>query len=147
MTVYDPTAQNEQVVGNVTATPQRVRHRPQRGTIAWALQRISAYGLAVTLTVHMIFNHYAGIRTGNVLTFEIVNRRFELFPIIYATNDIVLLTFAVFHGLNGVRNVVYDWSTSIPLRRIVTFVLIAIGVVAVWDGSLTLLALMQMPTQ
>lgn len=133
-------------VGRVTQTPQRVRTRPQRGTIAWALQRASAYGLIVFLSAHMYFNHFAEIRSGNVLTFELVNRRFELYPVLYAINDIGLLTLAIFHGLNGVRNVVYDWVTSIPIRRIVSVALLIIGLIALWDGSLTLLALMQLPT-
>jgi succinate dehydrogenase/fumarate reductase cytochrome b subunit len=133
-------------VGRVTQTPYRVRTRPERGTIAWALQRVSAYGLIVFLSVHMYFNHFAEIRSGNVLTFELVNRRFELYPVLYAINDIGLLTLTIFHGLNGVRNVFYDWVTSIPLRRIVSIALLIIGLVALWDGSLTLLALMQLPT-
>jgi|GEM_PF-1118675 len=136
----------ERVIGSVTREPQRVRHAPQRGTIPWALQRISAYGLIVFLSVHMYFNHFADLSTGNRLTFELVNRRFELYPVIYAINDIGLLTLTIFHGLNGVRNVVYDWATSLGIRRSVTIILIVVGLVALFDGSRTLLALMQMPT-
>lgn len=140
------TAPREGVIDNVTQTPQRVRNRPQRGTTAWALQRITAYGLVVCLTVHMYFNHFAEIGSGNVLTFQLVNRRFELYPVIYAINDIALLTMTIFHGLNGVRNVIYDWATNLTIRRVATIALLVIGLIALWDGSLTLLALMQMPT-
>ena len=140
------TAPREGVIDNVTQTPQRVRNRPQRGTIAWALQRITAYGLVICLTVHMYFNHFAEIGSGNALTFELVNRRFELYPVLYAINDIALLTMTIFHGLNGVRNVIYDWATSLTIRRVATIVLVLVGLIALWDGSLTLLALMQMPT-
>lgn len=146
MTVYEPSAGGEQTIGNVVATPQRVRTKPERGTTAWALQRLSAYGLVVCLAVHMWFNHFANISTGNRITFEIVNQRFELYPLLYAINDITLLTFALFHGLNGVRNVIYDWSTSTVVRRAATFVLLLVGVVFLWDGALTLLALMRLPT-
>lgn len=146
MAVYDPSARNDQVVGNVTATPQHVRTKPQRGTLAWALQRVSAYGLVICLAVHMWFNHFATIGSATGLTFEVVNRRFELYPLLYAINDITLLTFAIFHGLNGARNVIYDWFTSRNLRLIATIVLVIIGVIALWDGSLTLLAIMQLPT-
>jgi hypothetical protein len=45
-----------------------------------------------------------------------------------------------------VRNVVYDLSTNLALRRAVTVILLVVGAVALFDGSLTLLALMQMPT-
>jgi succinate dehydrogenase / fumarate reductase, membrane anchor subunit len=146
MSVYEPGAAGEQTISNVVVTPQRVRTKPERGTTAWALQRLSAYGLVVCLAVHMWFNHFANISTGNRLTFEIVNRRFELYPLIYAINDIALLTLALFHGLNGVRNVIYDWSTSSALRRASTIVLVIVGAVFLWDGALTLLALMELPT-
>src|SRR5919199_1883121 len=136
----------QQVIDTVTARPQQVRVAPSRGTVPWLLQRVTAYGLIVFLAVHMWFNHFADLRTGNRLTFEIVNRRFELLPALYAINDIGLLTFTLFHGLNGVRNVVYDWSTNPALRRAVTLILLIVGAVALFDGSLTLLALMQMPT-
>ncbi len=146
MSVYEPGAAGEQTISNVVVTPQRVRTKPERGTTAWALQRLSAYGLVVCLAVHMWFNHFANISTGNRLTFEIVNRRFELYPMIYAINDVALLTLALFHGLNGVRNVIYDWSTSSALRRASTIVLVIVGAVFLWDGALTLLALMELPT-
>ena len=146
MSVYETGAAGEQTISNVVVTPQRVRTKPERGTTAWALQRLSAYGLVVCLAVHMWFNHFANISTGNRLTFEIVNRRFELYPMIYAINDVALLTLALFHGLNGVRNVIYDWSTSSALRRASTIVLVIVGAVFLWDGALTLLALMELPT-
>jgi succinate dehydrogenase / fumarate reductase membrane anchor subunit len=139
-------AMQDRVIGSVTAQPQRVRHAPQRGTLPWVLQRVTAYGLVLFLAVHMWFNHFADVTTGNRLTFELVNRRFELYPVLYAINDIGLLTFTIFHGLNGVRNVVYDWSTSPVVRRGATLLLLIIGVVALVDGSLTLLAIMGLPT-
>jgi succinate dehydrogenase / fumarate reductase, membrane anchor subunit len=139
-------AMQDRVIGSVTAQPQRVRTAPQRGTLPWVLQRVTAYGLVLFLAVHMWFNHFADVSTGNRLTFELVNRRFELYPVLYAINDIGLLTFTIFHGLNGVRNVVYDWSTSPAVRRGTTILLLVIGLIALFDGSLTLLAIMGLPT-
>ncbi len=135
----------DRLITNVTAQPQRVRVAPQRGTMQWILQRVSAYGLVIFLTVHMWVNHFTPVRTGNELTFEIVNQRFYAWPFIYALNDIGLLTFALFHGFNGVRNVAYDLVTNITARRIITALLVILGIVLLIDGSLTLLALMRMP--
>ena len=101
----------QRVIETVTAEPQLVRMAPSRGTLPWILQRLTAWGLVIFLAVHMWFNHFADLRSGNILTFEIVSRRFELFPVLYAMNDIGLLTCTIFHGMNGVRNVVYDLFT------------------------------------
>ena len=136
----------QRVIETVTARPQQVRVAPNGGTIAWLLQRATAYGLIVFLAVHMWFNHYADLTTGNRLTFELVNRRFELYPVLYAINDVGLLTCTIFHGMNGVRNVAYDLFTNPGLRRAITAGLIVVSLVALFDGSLTLLALMQLPT-
>lgn len=152
MAIYDQPAnerlpKSDEVIGGVLGKPQRVRTRPERGTLAWALQRVTAYGLIIFLSVHIWFNYFANIRTGNVLTFELVNRRFELYPVLYAINDVGLLTFSIFHGFNGVRNVVYDWSTSRGVRRFVTIALVILGLVLLWDGALTYLALSRLPTR
>ena len=136
----------QHVIENVTARPQQVRIAPNRGTLAWVLQRLTAYGLVLFLTVHMWFNHYADLSSGNVLTFEVVRRRFDLLPALYAMNDIGLLACTIFHGMNGVRNVAYDIFTNPGLRRATTIVLINVSAIALFDGSRTLLALMQMPT-
>jgi succinate dehydrogenase/fumarate reductase cytochrome b subunit len=136
----------QRVIDSGLARPQQVRIAPEQGTIAWVLQRVTAYGLIVFLAVHMWFNHYADLRNGNPITFEIVHRRFELLPALYALNDLGLLTCTIFHGMNGVRNIAYDWFTNTALRRAVTVMLIIISLIALWDGSLTLLALMRMPT-
>ena len=136
----------QRVIETVTDRPQVVRVAPARGTIPWLLQRLTAWGLVVFLAVHMWFNHYADLSTGNRLTFEIVRRRFEILPVLYALNDIGLLTCTIFHGMNGVRNIVYDLFTNPALRRVTTIILIVVSLVALFDGSRTLLALMQMPT-
>ena len=136
----------QRVIETVTAQPQEVRVAPSRGTIPWVLQRLTAWGLVIFLAVHMWFNHFADLTTGNRLTFEIVQRRFELFPVLYALNDIGLLTCTIFHGMNGVRNVVYDLFTNQGIRLVATVLLVVVSLVALVDGSLTLLALMRLPT-
>jgi succinate dehydrogenase / fumarate reductase membrane anchor subunit len=135
----------ERLIRNVTAQPQQVRIAPRRGTMSWILQRVSAYGLVLFLTVHMWVNHFTPVTTNQELTFQLVNSRFFVYPVIYAINDIGLLTCALFHGFNGVRNVVYDLVTNTTARRIATALLVILGVILLIDGSLTLLALMRMP--
>ncbi len=137
-------ATQERIIDNLTSRPQQVRVSPQSGTLAWGLQRFSSYGLIIFLGIHMLFSYYAPILGRYELTFEIVNQRFYAYPVVYAINYVGLLTFALFHGLNGVRNIVYDIFTSPTLRRSITISLIIIGLIFLYDGSLTLLALMRL---
>lgn len=137
-------ATQERIIDTVTSHPQRVRISPRSGTLTWALQRVTSYGLLIFLTVHLLLNYYVPILRGTPLTFEDYSQRFVAYPIIYAINEWGLLICALFHGLNGVRSVVYDMVTSPTVRRIITILLIVIGVYFLIDGSLTLLALMRM---
>jgi succinate dehydrogenase / fumarate reductase, membrane anchor subunit len=125
-----------------TATPQVVKVRPGSGTWPWILQRLSAYGLIIFLGIHMWFNHFARLDATDTITFELVNMRFKVYPFIYALNDSLLLATTIFHGFNGVRNVVYDLTVSEFLRRAATAVLVVLGAVLFVLGALALWALM-----
>lgn len=116
-------------ITSVTRTPQIVQVQPRTGTWSWILQRLTAYGLIVFLGVHMWFNHFARLDTSTPITFNIVNQRFSLYPVLYALNDTLLLVCSLFHGMNGLRNVLYDLTTSRGLRTFGTWVLalLAIG--------------------
>jgi succinate dehydrogenase/fumarate reductase cytochrome b subunit len=135
----------EEFIRNVTARRQHVRVAPHSGTYAWIFQRVTAYGLIIFLTVHMWVNHITPVTTGNELTFEIVNNRYYAYPVIYAINTIGLLTCSLFHGFNGVRNVLYDFVTNPTGRRIGTVVLMVLGAALLIDGSLTLIAIASKP--
>jgi succinate dehydrogenase / fumarate reductase, membrane anchor subunit len=133
----------EPIVSNVTARPQVVRHRPRNGTLIWALNRASAYALILFLGVHLYYNYFAAARAGVPITFEIVNQRFALDPLLYTINAFGLLVTALFHGLSGLRSVLFDVVTNSVVRRIVTILLAVVGLWALIDGSLSLLALLR----
>ncbi|HEY1013466.1 MAG TPA: hypothetical protein VGE07_12225 [Herpetosiphonaceae bacterium] len=116
-------------ITSVTRTPQPVRVSLRSGTWPWVFQRITAYGLIVFLGVHMYFNHFARLDETTPITFQLVNQRFSLYPILYALNDSLLIICSLFHGMNGVRNVLYDLTTNRALRIIgsVILAIIAIG--------------------
>ncbi len=133
----------EPIISNVTARPQVVRHRPRSGTLIWALNRASAYALILFLGVHLYLNYFVAARAGTPLTFEVVNQRFVVDPLLYTINTFGLLVTALFHGLSGVRSMVFDVVTNATVRRIVTIILVIVGLWALIDGSLSLLALMR----
>src|SRR6476620_6425731 len=115
-------------ITSVTRTAQPVRVSLRTGTWAWVLQRITAYGLIVFLGVHMYFNHFARLNTAEPITFQLVNQRFSLYPFIYALNDTLLVICSLFHGMNGVRNVLYDMTTHRGLRIMGTVILVIIAI-------------------
>jgi succinate dehydrogenase hydrophobic anchor subunit len=133
----------EPIVSNVTARPQRVRYTPRSGTLIWALNRASAYGLILFLSVHLYIHYFAAAAGGITPTFDVVNRHFVTSPVLYTFNAWGLLFTALFHGLSSVRSIVFDMVTNSVARRIITILLVIVGLWALIDGSLSLLALMR----
>lgn len=114
-------------VSSVTSRAQTVPVAPRAGTSLWIMQRLTSYGLLLFLAVHLYFTYFAHLDTAAPLTFEIFNRPFKVYPFIYALNEGLLLVCALFHGLNGLRNIIYDWTTNAGLRRVLSIVLLLAG--------------------
>ncbi len=103
-------------------------------TVPWLLQRISAAILIVLLFTHFWVGHYANF--GAPITFAGVQMRLQntLFLIV----DSMLLIAVVFHGLNGVRNILLDYPSLLPRNRSVSLILFLIGVAAIIFGIYSL---------
>jgi succinate dehydrogenase / fumarate reductase membrane anchor subunit len=102
--------------------------------INWYLQRITGAALLILLVMHFWVEHFAAeVRTPQGLTFEVIQQRFFRNPWFVAV-DISFLIIALYHGLNGVRNIICDFSiVTKPMRNVVTVVLILFGLgVAYW---------------
>lgn len=103
-------------------------------TIPWLLQRISAGVLVFLLIIHFWVEHYAN--WGTPVTFAGVHLRLQnaLFMIV----DSMLLISVVFHGLNGVRNILLDYPSLIQHNRTVSLILLIIGIATVVFGIYSL---------
>jgi succinate dehydrogenase hydrophobic anchor subunit len=102
--------------------------------INWYLQRITGAALLILLVMHFWVEHFAAeVRTPHGLTFEVIQQRFFRNPWFVAV-DISFLIIALYHGLNGVRNIICDFSiVTKPMRNVVTVVLSLFGLgVAYW---------------
>jgi len=110
----------------------------------WLLQRVTAVGLIVLLPIHIVVNHLFNIvevERGDLpglVVFSDVAERLEA-PT-YWVIDLLLLTFALYHGLNGVRNVLLDYELRGAGERVVTGALSVVGIVAFVFGVLALAA-------
>jgi succinate dehydrogenase hydrophobic anchor subunit len=114
-------------ISTVTSRAQTVQVTRNSGTVLWILQRLTSYGLILFLGVHLYFTYFAHLDSAAPLTFELFQRPFTAYTFIYALNEALLLVCALFHGLNGVRNIIYDWTTHAGLRRTVSIVLVLLG--------------------
>jgi succinate dehydrogenase/fumarate reductase cytochrome b subunit len=110
----------------------------------WFLQRVTGAGLIVLLLIHVIVNHYLNISEAEkgilpgLVVFSNVADRFKTAG--YWVIDIFLLSFVLYHGLNGIRNIALDYGARGAIERAVTAVLLAIGIAAFIFGIFALAA-------
>ncbi len=114
------------------------------GFLAWLLQRVTAIGLVVLLPIHVVINHLANISKveehilPGLVVFSDVAERFE--SPAYWTVDVLLLSFALYHGLNGVRNVAVDYGVRGTASKVFTGALCGVGAAAFAFGIIALAA-------
>jgi succinate dehydrogenase cytochrome b556 subunit len=105
-----------------------------RNVIGWYLQRITGALLIVLLTAHFWVEHFmsAELRRGD-LTYQAILGRIA--NPTWQFIDIAFLLVALFHGLNGLRNIVLDYSRiGRRAAQTISLVLVAAGVVWAWWG-------------
>ena len=112
------------------------------GFLTWLLQRVTAIGLVVLLPIHVVINHLANIskvESGalpGLVVFSDIIHRFE--SPAYWVVDVLLLSFALYHGLNGVRNVAMDYGLRGAGEKVVTGALSLVGLAAFVFGIIAL---------
>lgn len=119
------------------ATPKQLGE----GFWPWFLQRAAGAALLVLLFGHIWVNHFAGLsqviagRQEELVLFELVQARLKMALFIFV--DFSLLGLVLFHGLNGIRNILIDLGLK---GRKVNVGLIVLGVVAFVYGGIALLS-------
>ncbi len=103
----------------------------------WFLQRVTSIGLIVVLLFHMVVLHY--IDPSQEIT--LADTRVRLQSILFVVVDSLLLGFALFHGLNGVRNVAYDYFPKPRTRKVISWTLMIVGVAVLVWGAFVLIKL------
>lgn len=104
----------------------------KKNVITWFFQRVSGVALVFLIAIHMWNLHYSNPEVAPSYT-ELVER---LRTIGYIVLDFSLLTLALFHGLNGVRNIVLDYTSNGDAIKRWTVGLTVVGVVfSLWGGA------------
>jgi succinate dehydrogenase cytochrome b556 subunit len=101
--------------------------------INWYLQRITGLALLILLIMHFWVEHFTARVRAEGLTFDTVQQRFFRNPW-FVTIDVAFLIVALYHGLNGVRNIIFDVGRLTPRFRVaVTLALFFFGLfIAYW---------------
>jgi succinate dehydrogenase hydrophobic anchor subunit len=113
--------------GRSTWQPSRETDRPAWG---WILQAITVVLVLVLLTLHMIANHFVvsrGLRDFQDVVDYLSN------PVIVVL-EVLFLVFVTWHGLLGLRAVLFDFGFSPRTERLITRILTVVGIVAVGYG-------------
>lgn len=103
----------------------------------WILQRVTSVGLIIVLLFHMVVLHY--VDPSEEITLADTQVRLQSF--LFIVVDSFLLTFALFHGLNGVRNVAYDYFPKPRTRKLISYILLVVGVGTLVWGAFVLINL------
>ncbi len=110
------------------------------GSIAWLLQRISAVILFILLLFHFITYHFL-TSTRSVEYRQVLERAQSWwFPLL----QFAFLITALYHGLNGLWSVLEDYTTSKAWRLAWYSLLLTVGVVLLFVGTLTIIKLYTM---
>ena len=104
------------------------------GIWAWLIQRISGVALVLFVVAHVLAISQANLGlTGPLFTmFDGLRNPFWSVSRTVLVIDLLMLGIIAFHGMNGIRIVLFDIGVGVGLRsqKVVFYVLIAIGVVA-----------------
>ncbi|WP_164985091.1 hypothetical protein [Ammoniphilus sp. CFH 90114] len=104
----------------------------KKNVITWFFQRVSGVALVFLIAIHMWNLHYSNPAVPPDYN-DLVAR---LRTIGYIALDFSLLVLALFHGLNGVRNIVLDYTSNEATIKRWTAGLAIIGVIfSLWGGA------------
>ncbi len=104
-----------------------------KGAMAWFLQRLTAIYLFVFLIAHFVIMHFVG--SGEV-TYGTVAPR--LSSPLWKAGDLLFLIFALYHGINGLWQVLEDYIRSRGLRLFLYSLLLTLAVILFTVGAVTI---------
>lgn len=96
-----------------------------KGLWPWLLQRVTAAALIAALLLHLWATHFSS--PGAEIAFAGVTVRAR--TLLYIIVDFGLLGLALFHGLNGLRNVILDLGVRRCAARWLSAGLLVVGLV------------------
>ena len=109
----------------------------------WFFQRVSGLLLIFLLGVHIWMGHFSGLsaviegRQDELVLYDIVKQRLAQGLFIFV--DFSLLALVLYHGLNGMRNILLEWGPAAQREAAITKGLWALGTATFGYGAWVLL--------
>jgi len=117
-----------------------------RNTYLRLLQLVTGALIAVLLGIHIVIMHvdailgFFGVDAAKPTSWGAMIERAS--QGIWAGLYIALLVFVLYHAFNGLRNIILELTPSVKTGRIVTWVIIAFGIIAFIGGTYVPVALL-----
>lgn len=106
----------------------------RKSGILWFLQRVTGFLIVIFLGFHIWIMHYA---KGQIeLDFNRISARLS-YPF-WKIYSIIFLTLILFHGLNGVRGVIFDLRIRKQYQTILYLLILVIGIILFIFGLKTI---------
>jgi succinate dehydrogenase / fumarate reductase, membrane anchor subunit len=116
----------------------QIAAKPQ-GVWAWILQRITAVLLLLFLGTHIFILHYVPAN----MSINFLGVAARLKSVLYFFTDGGLLAVGLYHALNGLRNILFDYAVSEGKRKAITILMVVIGIAFLAWGAVALAAFMK----
>jgi succinate dehydrogenase cytochrome b556 subunit len=94
------------------------------GSWAWILQRVTAVLLVVLLGIHLLLTHFLNVN--EEIDVESVSAR--LADTVILVVDYTMLVTVLFHGLNGLRTVLFDIDMFARKHKMIDVALLVVGI-------------------
>lgn len=105
-----------------------------RNAVKWYMQSVTGGLLLILLSAHFWVEHFmtAPARRGD-LTYQLIVARVS--NPLWQAIDISFLVIALYHGLNGLRDIILDYDiVGRRGARVLTVALVAVGLLWAWWG-------------
>lgn len=103
----------------------------------WLIKIAAGLLVLIVLGIHFVINHV--VAPGGLLTYDDVINYYNV-PIV-PVMEIVFLIVVVTHSLLGVRSIILDLSPIQKISRIVDYLFLALGIIAIIYGAWLVLIL------
>ena len=118
-------------VATENITRRKIKRQPNFERVAYMFMRMSGVALLVLAVGHMMIQHV--LNSSAHLTIQFVAAQWDAWG--WKVYDMLLLIFAYFHGINGLRNILEDYIHNHRLMKNITIFLAIFAVVTViWAG-------------